>query len=151
MTGGCGILDAVLLEPELEQLLGQLVEASRQVADRSERVFEQFILQQGTFISGRGLGQGGTPVEDDDIPVLEQAGFVRVVSRGRNLVRFRVTPEGEAHYEGRTGSAERPAAGEVEDRRSTVVEATASSDPGLAARAGNLAAYRKSSDLPSEG
>ena len=123
---------AVLLEPEQEQLLGTLAEASRSVPERSERVFDLIILAQVTLVSGPGLGQGGLHVEDDDIDVLEQEGFVRVLSRGRGLVRFRVTPEGDAHAEnGKT-------------RSSAAVDEVAPRDP-KQVRARSEAIYRKSS------
>ena len=95
-TDGCATLDRVLLDPEQEQLLATLVEGARQAADRDQRVFELFILQQGTRLSGPGLGQDGLRVERADIELFEREGFVLVLSRGKNLWRFRVTPEGAA-------------------------------------------------------
>lgn len=144
MTDGCAILHGVLLDAEQEGLLGTLVEGAAKVADRSERVFDLIILDQGTFVSGPGLAQGGLPVEDDDIPVLEQAGFLRVLSRGRALVRFRVTPEGQEHYEARAGETrgEQPRA---------AVEEAAPSEVSSTARPAKLAAYRKSAGLRSDG
>lgn len=43
--------------------------------------------------------QDGLRVERADIELFEREGFVLVLSRGKNLWRLRVTPEGEAHYE----------------------------------------------------
>ncbi len=64
----------MLLEPEQEQLLGTLVEASRRVADRSDRVFTIFLPDGPAFIGGGGLPPGQPLTEDDDVPVLEHAG-----------------------------------------------------------------------------
>lgn len=97
---GRAILEGVLLDPDQEQLLGTLVEGARQAADRSERVFELYLLQGSTVASGPGLGQDGLRVEKADIELFEREGLVLVLSRGKNLWRFRVTPEGEARYEG---------------------------------------------------
>lgn len=107
------ILEHVLLDPEQEQLLGALVEAARQVADRDQRVFELLILQQGTILSGPNLGQDGLRVEEADIDLFEREGFVLVLSRGRSMVKFRVTPEGEARYD-RAQSPDDPGQGEGE-------------------------------------
>ena len=105
----------MLLEPEQEQLLGTLVEASRRVADPSDRIFTMFLPDGPAFIGGGGLPPGQPlTAEDDDIPVFEHAGLVRVLTRGRGLIRFRVTPEGEnyyAHMKARAGEPVR----EVED------------------------------------
>lgn len=66
------------------------------------------------------IGGGGLPpdqrltAEDDDVPVLEQAGLVRVLTRGRGLLRFRVTPEGEKYYAHMKARAGEPIR-EVED------------------------------------
>ncbi|MEJ7655448.1 MAG: hypothetical protein WKF33_00225 [Thermoleophilaceae bacterium] len=49
-------------------------------------------------MSGVGLPQNGLPIEDDDIEFFDQKGLVRIMSRGRSLIRFRVTPEGENYY-----------------------------------------------------
>ena len=128
----------MLLEPEQEELLGVLVEGSRTVADRSERIFSLTVLNASKFISGPNLGQEGRRVEGDDIPLLEQAGLVRVVSRGKNLVRFRVTPEGERHYEALKTRADEPVR-EVEDDLRSYLESDA-------LRSRYAAAYRKFSE-----
>jgi hypothetical protein len=108
----------VLLDADQERLLGTLVEASRTVADRSERVFSLIILDQVTFVSGPGLGEEGLRgVEDDDIPAFEHAGLARVLTRGKNMIRFRLTPEGEAHYEATKTRAGEPVREVEEDTR----------------------------------
>lgn len=84
---------------EQEQLLRTLAEGARQAADRNQRVFTLFVMQQSTLLSGPGLGQDGLHVEKADIDLFEREGLVLVLSRGRNMVKFRVTSEGEARHE----------------------------------------------------
>ena len=109
-----GTIAVVLLEAEQEQLLGTLVEASRSVADRSERIFSLCKLGGGSTVGGLGLPQEGLPVEADDIYFFAQAGLVRIMSDKKSLTRFRVTPEGESHYEAMKTRAGEPVR-EVED------------------------------------
>jgi hypothetical protein len=87
----------VLLEAEQEQLLGTLVEASRTVADRSERWFLLAVLMNGTTVEGGGL-QEALEVEDDDVEMLIEADLLRVGRRTESMVEFRVKPEGEQYY-----------------------------------------------------
>lgn len=95
------ILNAVLLDPEQEQLLGTLVEAARPVADREQRVFTMLVLQGTALLSGPNLGQDGLRVEKADIDLFEREGFVLVLSRGRRrtMVKFLITPEGQARHD----------------------------------------------------
>ncbi len=65
-----------LLEPEQEQLLGTLVEASRTVADRNKREFFLMLLEQGALVAGGGLPHDGPMVADGDIEVLAAAGLL---------------------------------------------------------------------------
>jgi len=51
-TVGRARIAGVLLEPEQEQLLATLVEASRRVADRGERVFSMFLPDGPALIGG---------------------------------------------------------------------------------------------------
>jgi hypothetical protein len=104
----------VLLEPEQEQLLGTLVEASRTIPDRSQREFFLFLLEQGAILSGGGLPQSGPKVADGDIEVLATAGLVRIISQSNSTMRFRITPEGENHYAAMKTRAGEPVR-EVED------------------------------------
>lgn len=114
-TVGRARIAGVLLEPEQEQLLATLVEASRRVADRGERVFSMFLPDGPALIGGGGLPPDEPlKAEDDDLPVLERAGLVRVLSRGSGLIRFRVTPEGENYYATTKTRADEPIR-EVED------------------------------------
>lgn len=87
-----------MLEPEQEQLLGMLVEASRRVAERSEREFVLHLMDGGAAVSSVGLPPEGLPVEDYDISVLAEARLLRITNPGRSLITFRITPEGESHY-----------------------------------------------------
>lgn len=81
------------LDPDQERVFATLVEASRQVADRSERVFVLFSKDFGSAVTGVGLPPNGLPVEDDDIDVFERLSLVWIINRGGGMTRFRVTPK----------------------------------------------------------
>lgn len=104
----------MLLELEQEQLLGTLVEASRTVADRTQREFFLFLLESGALVSGGGLPHDGSRVADGDIDVLAAAKLLRIIERGQSVTRFRVTPEGENYYAHMKTRAGEPVC-EVED------------------------------------
>ncbi len=102
-----------LLEPEQEQLLGTLVEASRTVAERSERRFLLVSVLTGSTVEGGGLREP-LAVEHDDVEVLIEAKLLRVGRRTEEMVEFSVATEGEQYYTQMKTRAGEPV-NEVED------------------------------------
>lgn len=107
----------MLLEPEQERLLGTLIEASRTVAERSERWFLMVAVMTGTTVEGGGL-QEPLEVEDDDVEDLIDAGLLRVGRRTEGMIEFRVKPEGERYYADMKTRAGEPVREVEEDARS---------------------------------
>ncbi|HEV2772366.1 MAG TPA: hypothetical protein VGV57_06000 [Thermoleophilaceae bacterium] len=86
------------LEPEQEEILTALVEASRG-RPRDERTFNLWSLDQGDFIAGVGA-EGHLPALPDDVETFEQLGFVKITNRGkRGSLTFYVTTAALEHDE----------------------------------------------------
>lgn len=86
------------LEPEQEELLTALVEASRG-RPRDERTFNLWSLDQGDFIGGVGA-EGHLPALPDDVETLQQLGLVKITNRGkRGSLSFYVTAAALEHDE----------------------------------------------------
>jgi len=70
------------LEPEQEELLTALVEASRG-RPRDDRTFDLWSIDQGDFIGGVGA-EGALPALADDIETLDRRGLVKITNRGKS-------------------------------------------------------------------
>ena len=87
-----------LLEPEQEELLVALVEASRNVPREQRKTFNVLKLQGGTSVRHAGFPGGKLAAHMGDIEILARADLL-ILSRDRSgNVSFDVTPQGSAHY-----------------------------------------------------
>lgn len=88
----------VSLEPELEHLLGVLVEASRSVPRERRR---KFLIAEGgqTSVLHPGLRGGSMDVYEGDIDALGREDFLAFSVASRGSRTFDVTRQGLAHYE----------------------------------------------------
>lgn len=93
------MFEHTLLEPEQEDLLIALVEASRSLPQAQRRPF--FFLQEtgGNGIDHPGLQGGGQPAYVGDIRTLAAAGLIDVSNASQGTMRFDVTPLGFRYYE----------------------------------------------------
>jgi len=86
------------LEPEQEELLTALVEASRG-RPRDERTFNLWSIEQGDFIAGVGA-DGHLPALAEDVETFDQLGLVKITNRGkRGSLTFYVTKTALDHDE----------------------------------------------------
>lgn len=86
------------LEPEQEELIRALVEASRGLP-RERRTFNLWSLDQGDFIGGVGA-EGHLPALASDIEEFDRLGLVRITNRGKHgSLTFYVRTEALAHDE----------------------------------------------------
>ncbi len=86
------------LEPEQEELLATLIEATRKVP-RGDRYFITIsALGMGDMIQGSGL-DGRILAPATDVEFLSHAGLVHIKKRQPGTIEFVITPEGFSFYE----------------------------------------------------
>jgi hypothetical protein len=89
----------ILLEPEQEQLLVTVVEASRNVSRDQRQKFFVFEGIRDNSISHPGLPGGEIPAYSGDVEILGSKGLVNLSYGTQGSPLFDVTPEGFAYYE----------------------------------------------------
>ena len=109
--------DIAALEPEQEQLLTELVEASRRVPRESRGYFVVLALQGGAFVRHQGLRDWSPRCREGDVDMLGRYGLLSLKhDPGRNRL-LDVTPEGFEHYDAMKRRAGEPAADVVSEVR----------------------------------
>jgi len=91
--------DGVLLQPEQEELLKALVEASRNVPRDERQEFRLLTDGDGTSVMHPGLPGRQMRVHQGDVDILEADGLLLVTQIGRWHRSFVVTPLGFSLYE----------------------------------------------------
>lgn len=86
------------LEPEQEELLTTVVEASRRVRREAREKFFFIETLGGSELQHPGLGEATLPAYRGDIEVLGRAGLLQVSERQRGVLTFDVTPLGFQAY-----------------------------------------------------
>lgn len=108
------------MEPEQEELLVSLVEASRGLP-RDERIFKLWRLGHGDVLVGPGIGQGGQrEVLASDLQRLAYLGLLTITDRGKrgSFFFFYVAAAGFEHYKQLKTRADEPARQVEDDVRS---------------------------------
>jgi len=90
--------DHILLMPEQEELLSQLVEAYRRVPRDQRRKFGLIESMTSTSLLHPGL-PGRPPVHKSDLEILRDKNLLFVTYGSRGMSWYDITPEGFAYYE----------------------------------------------------
>jgi len=94
------MLDSILLEPEQEELLDELVEASRNVPRNQREKFRIFRFMGGSSLQHSGLKGGNKPSPfEGDIETLDREGLIALSHGPKSGISFYVTPRGFKFYE----------------------------------------------------
>jgi hypothetical protein len=91
-------MSAALLEPEQEDLLKAMVEASRNVPRDQRDQFHLMTDAGGTSIMHPGLPGQQIPVPEGDVEILQAQGLLLMTKQGRMHRSFVVTPQGYSLY-----------------------------------------------------
>lgn len=92
------MFEDILLESEQTELLGQLVEAARNVSRDQREKFMYIGVSGGAFIQHQGLNGHTLNVYKGDLEILGSTGMI-LITYGRNTFSFDVTPLGFRYYE----------------------------------------------------